>query len=262
MKWPDTGLVLRLGTAQTLAWASTYYLPALLARPMAGELGLADTTVWLHFSLALGLSALLGPASGRAIDRQGGRRVLCTSSLVFAAGLATLGLAPNATVLLIGWLLLGLGMGCGLYDAAFATLVRLKGEAARAAITGVTLLGGFASTVGWPLSAWLSTQWGWREACLAWAALHLLIGLPCNASLPRMSAVAPLRQPTGQAPTESTTPVTRRGLWVGVALAYVFGAAWFVSTALAAHLPQMLMAHGASLSAAVATAARASPVRT
>ena len=254
--------MLRLGSAQTLAWASSYYLPAMLADAMAAELGMSASEVWLGFSLALGVSALLGPFSGRAIDHQGGRRVLSLVSLLFATGLLTLALAPTPAVLLVGWLVLGMAMGCGLYDAAFAALVRIQGTHARSAITGITLLAGFASTVGWPLTAWLAHTWGWREACATWAALHLVLGLPLNASLPLARAAEPQRQP---APTavhaanaSSPTQPPRRVAW---ALAYVFAATWFISTAMAAHLPQLLMAHGASLSAAVATAALVGPAQ-
>jgi len=253
--------VLRLGTAQTLAWASSYYLPALLAGAMAAELGMSTTEVWLGFSVALGVSALLGPFSGRAIDRHGGRRVLSLVSLLFAAGLLTLALAPNPATLFVGWLLLGVAMGCGLYDAAFAALVRLQGSQARSAITGITLLAGFASTVGWPLSAWLAHTWGWREACATWAVLHLVLGLPLNASLPQGRTTEPQRQPA-PAPVQATTAAPaqppRGAAW---ALAYVFAATWFVSTAMATHLPQLLMAQGASLSAAVATAALVGPAQ-
>lgn len=253
--------MLRLGTAQTLAWASSYYLPALLAGAMAAELGMATTEVWLGFSLALGVSALLGPVSGRAIDHHGGRRVLSLVSLLFAAGLLTLAVAPNPATLFVGWLLLGVAMGCGLYDAAFATLVRLQGGQARSAITGITLLAGFASTVGWPFTAWLAHTWGWREACATWAVLHLVLGLPLNASLPQGRDAEPQRQPAPgplQVAAAAPTPPPRGVAW---ALAYVFAATWFVSTAMAAHLPQLLMAHGASLSAAVATAALVGPAQ-
>jgi hypothetical protein len=46
-------VVAALGTAQTLAWASSYYLPAILADPIAWELGLSRTTLFGLFSGAL-----------------------------------------------------------------------------------------------------------------------------------------------------------------------------------------------------------------
>ena len=136
--------------------------------------------------MALIVSAALGPYAGRAIDRFGGRPVLIASNLVFAAGLAALGWADSAPQLFLAWALMGIAMGSGLYEAAFATVVRLHGQEARSAITGITLFAGFASTVGWPLSAALESHVGWRGACMAWAGLHLLIGLPLNACLPRL----------------------------------------------------------------------------
>ena len=102
-----------LGTAQILAWASSQYLPAVLAAPMARSLGLTEPTVFAAFSMALGASALTGPWAGRAIDRLGGRPVLMASNVVFALGLAVLGLSANAWMLFAGWMLLGVGMGSG-----------------------------------------------------------------------------------------------------------------------------------------------------
>jgi MFS family permease len=158
-------VVIALGTAQTLAWASSYYLPAILGAPMAAELGMPASWVFGAFSGALVLSALLGPAVGRAIDRRGGRDVLALSNLVLAGGLVLLAIAHGPAVMVAGWLVLGAGMAMGLYDAAFATLAGLYGRAARGPITGITLIAGFASTVGWPLSAMLDEAVGWRGAC-------------------------------------------------------------------------------------------------
>ena len=91
------------------------------------------------------------------------------------------------------WVVLGIGMGMGLYEAAFAALVRLYGRDSRNAITGIALIGGLASTLGWPLSAWLETGVGWRGTCLVWASLHLVLALPLNWSLPKSEQAAPLK---------------------------------------------------------------------
>ena len=154
-----------LGTTQTLAWGSSYYLPAILAEPIAEGLGLSRAMVFGVFSGSLLLSALLGPAVGRAIDNRGGRGVLVLSNLVLAAGLILLAFAQSVIGLAAAWAVLGVGMALGLYDAAFATLAGLYGRAARGPITGITLIAGFASTIGWPLSAFLDASWGWRGAC-------------------------------------------------------------------------------------------------
>ena len=269
--------VARLGTAQTLAWASSYYLPAMLAVPMARDLGLVTPTVFAAFSVALIVSALLGPLAGRAIDQHGGRPVLVGTNLLFAAALAGMGLAQGPVGLFAAWVLMGVAMGSGLYEAAFATLVRLYGQGARSAITGITLIAGFASTVGWPLFAWMEVQWGWRGACFGWAALHLLVGVPLNGWLPQArlaergdnattaaataapianAATAPSAAQTITESTESTQP-----LRATVLLSFVFAITWFTSTAMAAHLPRLLQASGTSLQPAVAIAALVGPAQ-
>ncbi|WP_343878813.1 MFS transporter, partial [Cupriavidus pauculus] len=140
---PSSSVIARLGVAQTLAWGSTYYLPAMLATPMARDLGVSAPTVFAAFSAALIVSAIIGPSAGRMIDRTGGRSVLVATSLIFALGLAGLGSAQGVIGLFVAWLILGVGMGAGLYEAAFATLVALYGNRSRGAITGITLIAGF-----------------------------------------------------------------------------------------------------------------------
>jgi predicted MFS family arabinose efflux permease len=249
-----------LGTTQTLAWASSYYLPAILAAPIARELGVSVPTVFAAFSLALIVSALLGPFAGRAIDRWGGRPVLVATNIVFALGLVTLSVAKGPIGLFAGWIVLGIGMGSGLYEAAFAALVRLYGTHSRKAITGITLFAGFASTIGWPLTTLLEVQLGWRGACLAWAGFHLLIGVPLNALLPTAGQRAHI---TGEQMHQEEAPVEARlqPRRTAPLLAFVFAATWFVSTAMAAHLPGVLQAAGASVTVAVAAGALLGPAQ-
>jgi len=253
-----TGIVAVLGATQTLAWASSYYLPAMLAAPMARDLGVATSTVFAAFSFALLVSALLGPGAGRAIDRWGGRPVLMATNLVFALGLAWLGSARGPAGLFSAWAVLGIGMGSGLYEAAFASLVRLYGRESRGAISGITLIAGFASTVGWPLSSFLELQVGWRGACYAWAGLHLFLALPLNAMLPSAARQAPEQGGCVPAQAASSSHGTTRDCAL---LAVVFAITWFVSTAMAAHLPRLLMAAGATFAAAVAAGALVGPAQ-
>ena len=199
-----TTTVLKLGTAQTLAWASTYYLPAILAAPMARELGVGVATVFAAFSAGLVITGILGPRAGRAIDTLGGRPVLVLSNLLFATGLILLGSASGPWSLFAAWAVIGIGMSGGLYEAAFATLVRIYGRDARNVITGITLIAGFASTVGWPLSTALQTWVGWRGTCFVWAGLHVLIALPLNLSLPRQARNR-VPQTLEASPTEAHT---------------------------------------------------------
>ena len=133
MQTSKSVVIVVLGATQTLAWASSYYLPAILADRIAGDLGLAPTWFFAAFSMALVISAMLGPRVGRTVDAIGGREVLAASNAIMAVGLAALAAARSPTTLWLAWLILGAGMGIGLYDTAFATLGRMYGTAARSA---------------------------------------------------------------------------------------------------------------------------------
>lgn len=250
-----TVITVAVGLAQTLAWASSYYLPAILAVPIARDLGLASSWVFGAFSCALLVSALLGPIAGRAIDSRGGRNVLMLSNVVFAIGLAGLGLANGPVGLILAWLVIGAGMATGLYDAAFGTLAGLFGKRARGPITGITLMAGFASTIGWPLTSLLNTQLGWREACFVWAGAHLLLGIPLHRWLVPLAAA---HRPVKASVPQDEGNVSPLMLWL---LSYVFAAGWFVSTAMAAHLPRLLQEGGASLRTAIIAGALIGPAQ-
>jgi len=248
--------VATLGITQTVAWASSFYLPAILGAPVAASLGFPVSVFFGAFSAALLLGAAIGPWVGRLIDRNGGRAVLASSNLVLAAGLAGLALAQGVVSLTVAWLVLGIGMAIGLYDPAFATLTRLYGRDARSSITGITLIAGFASTVGWPASAWFEHAFGWRDACLIWAGLHLFLALPLNWLIipPAPALIAPGEQAHDvlrAEPPRGAMPI----------LAFYFCATAFVTGAMSAHLPGFLESVGASATAAIAASALVGPAQ-
>ena len=244
-------VILMLGVAQTLGWASSFYLPAILGDRIAEDLGISSTWFFAAFSAALVVSAVVGPRAGRTVDAVGGREVLAVSNVILAAGLVVLAFAHSQPMLWLAWVILGLGMGIGLYDTAFAALGRIYGLEARSAITGITLLAGFASTVGWPLTAWGASELGWRETCLAWASAHIVVGLPLNLLLPKSSAAAVSSDDNGK----PHIPIDRTMLVLG----FAFAASWTVVTAMAVHLPRLLEAAGASTVQAVAAGALIGP---
>jgi MFS family permease len=248
-------VVAAIGATQTIAWASSYYLPAVLGVPIAADLGLSPSVFFAVFSAALLLSAAVGPGVGRLIDRHGGRVMLAASNLVLGAGLLMLAMTHGLAGLVGAWTALGLGMGMGLYDSAFAALNSLYGRAARAPITGITLIAGFASTIGWPATAGFAAAFGWRPACLLWAAVNLLIALPINwlAIPPGAPALRPAAAAIGEAdaPVSGAMPI----------LAFYFSATWFVTGAMAAQLPRLFEAAGAGAAAAIAAASLVGPAQ-
>ena len=237
-------LIAVLGLGQVVAFASSYYLLGVLADPVADALDLPVAWLFVALTGAFLISAVLSPLAGRWIDRHGGREVLSLSSLTFAAALILLALAPHPAIALLAVLALGPGMGLGLYSAAFAVLAGVYGKAARGSITAVSLIGAAGGAVGWPASVLLVDTLGWRGACLAWAAAHLLLCLPAyRLWLPRR--VRPTSTPPG--PPVAWDPTLIR-------LAVLFCGAWFIATALAAHLPRLLERLGLEATTAAAIA--------
>jgi MFS family permease len=248
-----------LGVTQIFAWGSSYYLPAVLAKPIASDTGWSLSWVVGGLSLGLLVAGLVSPWVGRAIARGGGRPVLAVSAGLLAAGLSALALAHSLPAFLIAWLLVGLGMGAGLYDPAFATLGRLYGQGGRSAITTLTLFGGFASTVCWPLSAFLNAHLGWRGACLVYAGFQIAVALPAYLFLlPRESArPAPLPvspNPQMRAPTSGDP---RGGIFL--LLAGTITLSSVISTTMSVHLLTVLQAKGLTLAAAVGLGALVGP---
>jgi hypothetical protein len=248
-----------LGVTQILAWGSSYYLLAVLGKPIAVDTGWPLSIVVGGLSLGLLAGGLASPVIGRTIEARGGRPVLATSSVLLGFGLALLGSSYHLTTYLIAWLVLGVGMGCGLYDAAFATLGRAFGGEARKAIVSLTLWGGFASTVCWPLTAWLLDAHGWRGVCFAYAAVQLGFSLPVHLTLmPR----APPRSNSGRnsqtQAAHSLFPSQRRVLILFAVLVTLDGA---IASIMSVHLITFLQARGLDLAAAVTLGALFGPAQ-
>lgn len=253
---PRAVVVTALGIAQILCWGTSFYFPAVLAGPIVADTGWSLGWVVGGASIGLLVAGLIAPRVGAVIEERGGRPVLAASSLLFAAGLAAIGSAPSLPIYLVGWAVLGVGMGTGLYDAVFAALGKLYGREARAPITNLTLFGGFSSTVCWPLSAFLADTVGWRGACFVYAALHLAIALPLQmAVMPRqgrgsqeVETTPSTADPTGE---HTANTATHQGSVI-VVLALVLTIAAGVGSAMVVHLLIFLEAQGASATAAVA----------
>src|SRR5690606_38198051 len=213
--------------------------------------------------MGLLVAGIVSPRVGDSIQRLGGRLVLATSAVFLALGLAGLALSPNLPLYILSWLVLGIGMGAGLYDAAFATLGRLYGQRARSAIATLTLFGGFASTVCWPLSALFVSEFGWRNACLIYAGIHLAVLLPLYVfALPREPRQNVSARRHEDAHTSSTnSPVPARSRLVFALIALVITISSMISALLSVHLLTILQAREIALAAAVALGAIVGPAQ-
>ena len=249
-----------LGFTQILGYGSTFYLPAILGLPISSDTGWPLPWVIAGLSIGMLCGGLASPIVGRSIDRYGGRPVLVAGSLLLALGLAGIGLAANLPLYLLAWCVIGLGMGASLYEAAFASLGRLYGGQARSAIIAITLYGGFASTICWPLSALLNETVGWRWTCLIYAAVHVLAALPVYLIFPSAAAAqAGAEAGAVNAPRAPVhdAPQSRTALLVLLALHLTFTAV--VVTVVSVHLLVILEGRGHAAAAAVALGALLGP---
>lgn len=249
--------VCALGVAQIVSWGTLFYTIAVLGQAMRMATGVSD--LWLYGSYTAGLfaSGLVSPAVGRDIDTHGGRRSLAAGSVLAAVACATLATAQGPLQVTLGWILAGLAMGATLYDPAFATLHQIAGSAYRRAVTALTLFGGFASTVFWPLSQYLLDAHGWRTAYVVYAALHLAVCLPIHlASVPRGRHGMPAVHEAAPADAAGTrtSPVF---FWLAVALSLVA----FIASAVTSHLVGLLTASGLSSRDAVLVGSLIGPMQ-
>jgi len=244
-------VITALGIGQILAWGTSFYFPAVFAEPIVAETGWSLGYVVAGTSVGLLVAGLISPRVGHIIDRRGGRPVLLASSLCYAAGLTAIGLSPALPVYFMAWLLVGIGMGSGLYDAVFAALGRMYGSEARTPITNLTLFGGFASTICWPLSAFMIDHVGWRAACLIYAALHLFLVLPLQMIAVRPVAMAAKPAAAdGQVPRGQPARIEHETL-IFALLAAVLSIAAGIGSIVVVHLLIFLQARGLDFAVAV-----------
>ena len=247
-----------LGLTQIMAWGSSYYLPAVIAPAVSADAGWP--LAWIVGGLSLGLlvAGLISPRVGSAIDRHGGRLVLALSAVCLGIGQIVLAVSPNLPVFILGWLIAGLGMGAGLYDAAFSTLGRLYGAKARPLITGLTLFGGLASTVCWPISAYLLSEFGWRATCATYAAVQLFVSLPIYlVALPTSGSgkIAALQKRD----VASTAAAQSRPALLVITLAGALTLSAVISSTLSVHMLAVLQSGGIALATAVGLGALVGP---
>lgn len=252
-------VVTGLGVGQILSWGSSYYLLAVLAGPIAADTGWTNSWVVAGVSVALVIAGLGSPRVGSLVAANHGRSVLVTCALLFSLGLATLALAPNQWVYLGAWAILGLGMSGGLYSGAFTVLGHTYGSSARSTITMLTLFGGFASTICWPLSTLLVNELGWRGTALVYAAAHLLITAPLYAlTVPRQPlAHAPAPAPAALVSKDGRAATPR---WPVIALVAVASTlCTSIAALMSVHMFSLLAGIGIAGAAAVVLASTIGP---
>jgi MFS family permease len=252
-----TPLISSLGIAQIISWGSLFYAIGVLGPAMRNELGVSELFLFGAFTAGLLVSGTLAPLAGRLIDRKGGRFVLSAGSVLAVIAMTVLALASNPAAMVAGWLIAGAAMAACLYDPAFATLSQHTGDRYRRAVTALTLFGGFASTVFWPLSHLLQEAWGWRITFGIYAGLHLFLCLPIHRLfVPKHSRITRGDEPVQGAEISPGLGDSRlRWLMLSFALAT------FIFAVIAVHLISLLTTAGLTQAQAVSISMLVGPMQ-
>jgi len=260
------GLIPGLGVTQVVGYGTLYYAFAVLAPRMTESLGWAPEWTFGGFALGLLAGGALAPWTGTLIDRYGTRPVMTAGSAL--AALALFGLSEARG--LVGYCLAMIAIQAVstmiFYDAAFAALTQARGAGARRSISQLTLIGGFASTLFWPLTSWLLGSLDWREIYKLYALLHLLLCVPLHLLvLPGRARSAPAGAARASAgggagappePAYLEGPARRRAFLL---LAASFSLQGFVVSALSVHMLTLLQDLGLGAAVAVGIGAMVGP---
>ena len=250
---PATHAVVALGFTQIIAWGTTLYTLGVLGKPIAADTGWSQSLVFGGLTIALLVSSAVSTTIGRLLDRIGSRLVMSVGSILTAVGLVALAQVTHPYAYLAAWAFLGLAMRMTLYDAAFAALVQVTPTRGRRAISYLTLFGGFASTVFWPIGYALNASVGWRTTLLVFAAVNLLVCMPLHwFGLARRDQEGPAQAATDAGAKSADPPLEGTARTIGMVLFGLIGATTaVVFGAMAVHLVPILEATGLALATAV-----------
>nr|WP_310421281.1 arsenite efflux MFS transporter ArsK [Mycoplana sp. BE70] len=250
MKVP-AGIVSALGVTQIIGYGTLYYSFSILAPGMAKDLSISLEQVFAVFSVSLFIGGLTAPFIGRHMDRVGAAAVMTIGSALSSITLALCAWSPSVAIFAFAIVLLEVSSGMVQYQAAFATLVEREPRTASRSITYLTLIGGFASTIFWPIAAVLTGYLSWREIYLAFAALNLLVCMPLHYWIMRSRRASSKLEGarTRDVVIGALEPEARRRGMVLVSCA--FSLSGFTLAAILAHMVPMLGAIGLGSAAVV-----------
>ncbi len=251
---PATAAVLALGITQIVAWGTTLYALGVLGKPIAADTGWSQSLVFGGLTVGLLVSSAISAWVGRLIDRHGGKMMMSAGSVLMAIGLVLLSMVQGPYAYLAAWAFLGISMRLCLYDAAFAALVQVTPSRGRRAISYLTLFGGFASTVFWPIGHALNSAYGWRTTLLIFAVFNLVACLPLHwlGLARRETAEHAERARAADAVAAPAPPLDGAARTIAMVLfSIIVAASAVVFGALAVHLVPLLEAAGLATATAV-----------
>ncbi len=255
---PAARATIGLGLTQIVGWGTTFLMPSVLGRHIERDLGLPSEVVYGGITVMFGVGALFAPRVGRLLDRTGARSVMTVGSIVYALSLAALSFSQGLATYLLCWAAMGIASTLALNTPASIALAQVAGARARQAIAVLAIVGGFASTVFWPVSEALEVFFGWRGVLLIYAAIHLLVCAPVHLlTLPGRVTAGP-QAAAGATAAPAPSDHTRR-IFLLLAIAFSCGA--FIFTGFIVHAIGVLRGLGHDPASALLLASLIGPAQ-
>jgi len=239
---PAARVTLGLGFTQIVGWGTTYLMPSVLGRHLQDDLGISSELVFAGITVMFGVNAICSPRVGKVVDRIGARGLMAAGSVIYALALVGVSMSRGAPSYLACWAVMGIASTLALSNPASIALVQVAGPRSRQAIAMLTIIGGLASTLFWPLTGVLEPAIGWRFTLLLYAAIHLCACLPIHLLiLPRRPPVHPPAANTS-AGGGGVAPGDLGRVYLLLSISLAFGA--FVFTGVQLQMIEMLRGLG------------------
>jgi MFS family permease len=256
---PALRATIGLGFTQIVGWGTTFLMPSVLGRHMEDDLGIPSEIVFSGITVMFAVGAICSPRIGRLIDHTGARTIMASGSVVYAVALAGLAFSQGLVTYLLCWAGLGIASTLALSTPSSIALAQVAGPGARRAIGMLAIIGGFASTVFWPLAGALDVAVGWRGTLLAYAAIHLFACAPVHLLvLPNRPPSHHLVASAAPAPT-GVAPEVQSRVFLLLSLTLASGA--FVFTGAMVHMIEILRGLGHAPASAVFLASMIGPTQ-
>lgn len=236
---PTARAIAGLGFTQIVGWGTTYLMPSVLGRDLQRDLGLSPELVFAGITVMFAISAVCSPRVGKVVDRLGARSLMTAGSLIYALSLVGLASARGPVSYLACWAVMGIASALALSTPSSIAVVQIAGPGARQAIALLTIVGGFASTVFWPITGALDTAVGWRTVLLLYAGIHLFCCAPIHwLILPRRPPTHPAASAAAAPASAGVAPEEAGRVFLLLAITLSFGA--FVFTGVQLQMIEMM----------------------
>jgi MFS family permease len=256
---PTVRVTLGLGFTQIVGWGTTYLMPSVLGRHFQDELGLSAELVFAGITVMVAVNAICSPRIGKVVDRIGARSLMASGSAIYALALVAVSASQGPLTYLACWAIMGVASTLALSTPASIAIVQVAGPQSRQAIAMLTIIGGLASTIFWPLTGALEVKLGWRTTLLLYAAIHLLACLPIHLLiLPRRPPTHPVAANTA-AVSGAVAPDDRGRVFLLLSISLAFGA--FVFTGVQLQMIEILRGLGHSPASALLLASMIGPAQ-